>query len=64
MMEGDWTLKSHFLDGSVPEEILQALMLHENGQSSQAVEIERGRERERENISASSSFNAGQCLCG
>lgn len=54
MIERDWTLKNHFEDGLLPEEILQALMPHENGQSSQAVEIERererGKERERERV--------------
>lgn len=44
-MKGDRLLKSHFLIGSLPEEILKTLMLYENGQSREAVEIVRETER-------------------
>lgn len=52
-MEEDWTSGFHFLDGSLPEDISQTLVLDENWQGSQFV-------IEKDSISASSSSNAGQ----
>lgn len=40
MMIEEWTLRSHFLNGSLPKDILQALIPHQNSPSSQAVEKE------------------------